>query len=79
MNIVWVRCGVTWVSCLLLMSSSHPSDGLSLLSERCFKVGLRLAVLSIDQYGAGALFRREISIQESIPFSFATHEIVKRT
>ena len=62
-----------------MSSSSHPGDGVSLLPECCFKVGLRLAVLSMDQSGAGALFRWEISIQESILFSVAAHEIIKIT
>jgi len=50
----------SWVSCLLLMSSSRPGVGVSLLSEHCFKVSLRAAVLSIDQSCAGAVFRWEI-------------------
>ena len=50
----------SWDCCLLLMSSSHPGVGFSLLSANCLKVSWRSAILSIDQSGAGALFRWEI-------------------
>ena len=42
----------SWVSCLLLMSFSHPSE--CPVFEHCFKVNLRSAVLSIEQSSVGA-------------------------
>ena len=48
----------SWVSCLLLMLSSHPDVSVvSPLFEHRFKVSLRSAVLSTDQSVAGPLFK----------------------
>ena len=68
------------VSCLLVVSSSsYPGHGDFLLLEHCFKVTLRSAILAIDQSGTGAQEMWEMWIQGSITFSFAVHDLVKRT
>lgn len=64
----------SWGSSLFLLG---PGVGISTLGRR-LKVSLRSAVLATYHSGSGALFRWEIGIQESIPFSFAAHELVKR-
>lgn len=62
-----------------MSSSSHPGDGVSLLSGVVLG-GFEVSSSLYKQSGAGALLRWEISIQGSIPFKFLLRcEIVKRT
>lgn len=59
-----------------MLSSSHP--GVSVVSplSNILRVILRSAVLSLGQCIAGAFCEWKL-IQESVPFRFTVHELVK--